>query len=74
MNWESSTDIYIYTLPCVKQIVSGKLLYNTGSSAQCSMTTRGMGWGGVKEAQEGGDICIFMADLPCCKVETNTTW
>ena len=29
-NWKSSTDIY--TLPCVKQIASGKLLYSTGSS------------------------------------------
>ena len=36
-NWESS--IEIYTLPCVKQIASGKLLYNTGSSTQCSVTT-----------------------------------
>ena len=71
MNWESSTDIYIRTALCKTD--SGKLLYNTGSSAQCSVTTRGMGWGGVKEAQEGGDICIFMADLPCCMVEINTT-
>ena len=31
MNWESSTDIY--TLPCVKQIASGKLPYNIESSA-----------------------------------------
>ena len=28
-----------YTLLCVKQIAGGKLLCNTGSSAQCSMTT-----------------------------------
>ena len=26
-----------------------------------------------KEAQEGGNICIFMADSHCCMVETNTT-
>ena len=32
---ESSTEIY--TLPCIKQIASGKLPYNTGSSAQRSV-------------------------------------
>ena len=47
-------------LPRVKQIASGKLLYSTGGSAQCS---RGVRWvGGEKEVQEGGDICIRMAD------------
>ena len=30
----------IYTLPCVKQIASGKLLYNTRSSACCSVLTQ----------------------------------
>ena len=34
---ERVTDIY--TLTCVKQLASGKLLYSTGSSAWCSMTT-----------------------------------
>ena len=29
--------IDIYTLPCVKQIAGRKLLYITGSSAQCSV-------------------------------------
>ena len=32
---ESNVDIY--TLPYVKQIASGKLLYSMGSSAQCSV-------------------------------------
>ena len=36
-NWESS--IETYTLPCEKQLASGKLLYNTGSSTQCCVTT-----------------------------------
>ena len=35
MNQEIGTDIY--TRLRVKQITSGKLLYNTGSSAQCSV-------------------------------------
>jgi hypothetical protein len=26
-----------------------------------------------ERAQEGGDICVFMADLHCCMAETNTT-
>ena len=37
MNRESS--IETYTLPCVKQIANGKLLYDAGSSAWCSVTT-----------------------------------
>ena len=36
-NWEIRIDIY--TLPCVKLIASGNLLYSTGSSAQCSVMT-----------------------------------
>ena len=31
--------IYIYTLLCVKQLASEKLLYSTGSSAWCSVMT-----------------------------------
>ena len=37
MNWEIEMDMY--TLPCVKQIASGNLLYSTGKSAQCSVVT-----------------------------------
>ena len=37
MNWEVRTDVC--ALPHVKQKVSGKLLYSTGSSAQCSVVT-----------------------------------
>ena len=57
-----------YTLPYVKQIASGNLLYEAGSSnlvlydniEGCS----GVGW-------EGGDIYIPMADSCCCMAETN---
>ena len=34
------------------------------------------GWGGEwggRKAQEGGDICIHIADSCCCMAETNTT-
>ena len=34
MDWETRTDTH--TGPCMKQKASGKVLYITGSSAQCS--------------------------------------
>ena len=37
MNWEN--EIGMYTLPYTKWIASGKLLYKTGSVAQCSGMT-----------------------------------
>ena len=37
MNWEIRVDVY--KLPCVKYRASGKLLYSTGNSAQCSAVT-----------------------------------
>ena len=40
----------MYTLPCVKQIASGKLLYNPSSSAQCSVMTQK---GGVEQGVGG---------------------
>ena len=57
--WEET-----YTLPYIKQIAGGKLLYNTGSSVWCTVTTqRGrMGWRSGREVQEGEDTCIPMAD------------
>ena len=32
------------------------------------------GWvrGGGREAQDGGDICVHVADSHCCTTETNT--
>ena len=36
----------IFTLPHIKQIASGKLLYSTGSSAQCSVA-----WNGGREGR-----------------------
>ena len=35
----------------------------------------GVGWGGVgvREAPEGGDVCIHPADSHCCTEGTNTT-
>ena len=54
-NGESSMEIY--TVSYVKQIASGNLLNDSGSSNLGDLE----GWGG-REAQEGGDICIPLAD------------
>ena len=51
MNWESRIDIY--TLPCVKQLASGKLLYNTESSALCSDHLDGWGGRGWERGSRG---------------------
>ena len=49
--------------PYVKQIASGKLLYDTGSSAQCSVTTqRGRMGSGVRERfkREGTYVYLWL--------------
>ena len=64
MNWEIGFNIN--TLPCVKQIASGNLLYSTGNSAQCSVTTqiRGMGPGvGGRSKREGIYVYIQLIHL-----------
>ena len=62
MNKESS--IETYTSPCVKQIASGNLLYDAGSSNLMLWDNlEGQdGEGGGKDVQEGGDIRMPMAD------------
>ena len=59
MNWEIRIDIH--TLPCVKQIASGKLPGSTGSSAQCCDDDLegwdgGVGWEG---APRGEGISVY---------------
>ena len=71
MNWEIGIDVC--ALPRVKHMASGNLLYSTGSPAQCSVVTQMDGMGGEREVQEGGDICMHIADSLRCTVETNTT-
>ena len=70
---QTGSSIDIYTLPCVKQIATGKLLYNTGTSVQGSVMTYRAGMEGEREAQEGGDICILIANSHGCTAETNIT-
>ena len=52
---------------------SGNLLYSTGGSTQCFWWPRWLGWGGRRLGQEGGDICIHIADSLHCTTETGTT-
>ena len=47
--------IDIYTLPWVKQVASGNLLYSTGSSTRCSVTIQ---MGGMKRVGGREGICV----------------
>ena len=64
-----------YTLPYVKQIASGNLLYDAENSnpVLCDNLEGWDGMGGRREVQEEGDICILMAGSCWCMAETNTT-
>ena len=66
INWETSIDIY--TLPRVKCLAGGNLLYSTRSSAQWSLMTEmdGVGGRGRMEVQEGVALCIHIADSLHC--------
>ena len=62
MNWKSNTETY--TLPYIKQIVSGTLLYVARGSNPVLCDNR-EGWdsvGDAREVQERRDICISVAD------------
>ena len=61
------------TLLCVKQLV-GSCCIAQGTQLGALWWPREMGWeDGRREAQQGGDICILMADSHYCIAETNTT-
>ena len=63
----------INPLPCVKQRASWKLRNITGAKLGAQWWPGGVGWGGERQAREGGDICIFTADWLCCTAESNIT-
>ena len=52
----------MYTLPCVKYLASGKLLYNTGSLTLCSVMTERVGMGVVmgRNAPEGESMYVYL--------------
>ena len=60
LNWEIRFDIN--TLPCVKEIASGNVLYSTGSSAQCSVTTQMGGMQGVG-GRSKREVILFYIQL-----------
>ena len=60
---EGETNMETYTLPYFKQIASGNLLYDSGSSNLCSVTTQrgGMGWElGGKFTSEGSYVYLWL--------------
>ena len=61
-----------YTPACVKWIARGELLCSTGNSAWCSVMTQRGGMRGGREALQGADLHILIADSCCCMAETNT--
>ena len=68
--WESN--IEVYTLPGGKEIASGKLLCNTGSSAWCSVTSQ-MGGIGNWEAGLRGGRYMYAYGWFTVMAEANTT-
>ena len=70
MIWENS----IETLPYVKYITSGSLLYYAGNPKPV-LSNNLEGWDGVGKGsgvQEGRDICITIADSCWCMAKTTT--
>ena len=71
MWWEEEGEGEIYgestkkfTIPCVKQIANGNLLYDSGIQTGALQQAEGwVGEGDRREAQEGGDTGVPMADF-----------
>ena len=61
MIWGKS--IETHTLPNVKQIASGSLMYHTGNPKPVHCDNRWDREGGERGAQKGADICIRHVDL-----------
>ena len=71
MNWESNIETCI--LSYVKQVASGKLLYNTRGSTQHSVTIWRSSMGEWDRGWRRRSIYVLMADSNCCMAETITT-
>ena len=75
-NWESNIDVYI----CY-YVRNRELVGTCGKAQRAQLGTlwgsRVVGWGGEKDIQKGGDICLHIADLLLllffCTVQTNKT-
>ena len=51
-----------FTIPYIKQIANGNLLYDSGNSNRGSATGRLVGWGGRWEGGPRGDMGELMTD------------
>ena len=59
----------------VKQTISPGWMHETSTQGWCTGKTRGMGWGGRREAgsrDRDGNTCKSMADSCQCVVKTTT--
>ena len=66
----------VYTHINVYKITSGKLQCNKGDQLGplwWPTLVEGRGGMGEKEVQEGGDVCIQIANSFCCTAETDIT-
>ena len=63
VNWDTGFDIH--TLLRIKYITNENLLYSTGSTTQCSL-----GYLNGNGIQKRGDVCLYIAYLLCCILET----
>ena len=70
MNQEIRFDINIHITMC--KLASRRLPSSRGSSAQGPVMTSVVGCRGGRQAQEGGDVCIHVADLHCCTAKNST--
>ena len=66
--WDKIREYHWHTLPCVKQLASGKLLYSTGSSAWCSMVTQ-MGWDGGGMGRDFQRERIYICVCVCIYIQ-----
>ena len=76
-DWEPGINILInvtplITPPRVKQTDRGKLRYSSGSCLVFSDDQEWWNGKGVRETQEGGDICMQIVVSFHCMAETNT--
>ena len=69
MSWESGTEMC--ALPCVKWQLVGSCCGAQGAQLRALWWSRGVGLGAAG-LNQGGDICIHIADSRCWTAETDT--
>ena len=56
---------------CIKVDSQWEFLVWQGTQPGALQQPRGVGWGGGRDVQDGGDICVYMADSGWCLAEIN---